>query len=91
MALKLKDIVKGIECEYWKICRVNVDILKGVTFVDLMLYFDSSTRNNDVNNFLKIENFCFAGVDFTVSDLYNKIKNSDIEGGSNKFVNSEDV
>ena len=76
MALKLKETVKGIDCEYWKIINNIEDYTTGTTKSVIGLYINQGHRQADVKGFLKREARVFNVIDTTREQIYKKWKES---------------
>lgn len=94
MALKLLEIYKGIEANYWKITNIQCLPVENITYVTLALYKDFQSRVTGVENYLKTETMNLEGVDYTREVAYEMIKQSKIDESGievNKFFYSENV
>jgi len=76
MALKLKEIVNGIECDYWKLITVNQNTIANNTTAILGLYLNKDQRDSWSSGFLKREVFTLDGLDMTRAEIYAKITES---------------
>lgn len=77
MALKLLITYKGIEADYWKIYKIESDILGDLTIARLSLYKDAATRQEDIENVINTRGFELKGVDYTRTDIYTKMKETE--------------
>jgi hypothetical protein len=73
MALKLAMVEKGIAADYHKIIYQNTDYRKGTTQCVMGLYVNQAHRDDNVNNWLKLEPFELAGNDLTREQMYTLI------------------
>jgi len=76
MALKLQVDFKGTNAEYWKIIKVDTDLVRKNDTVRIGLYKDQAAREESIHNFLEVRVFYFdcSEHEHTMEDLYNHIK-----------------
>ena len=77
MALQLTKKSKGVDANYWKIINSNFDAFGNQTRTTLALYFNKSTRNEDINSYLETRNFYFEGF-CNQAEMYSEIKKSSL-------------
>ena len=85
----------GKIANYWKVTRSTEDYISRTTMVELRLFWDKSSRDSNINNFLPHREILHLdSVDLSRSQLYNKIKESKIDEKGierNYFVDAKNV
>jgi len=98
MALLRNKKYKGIDCNCWKIIKVDQDLISGKMIVRLGLYQNKNQRLANVNNYLDILAKTITGVDLTRKDIYSLLKERIYQENPmtrekeqvNEFVNATD-
>jgi hypothetical protein len=54
MALQKTTLHKGIECNYWKIIKIESVALSNRTYFDIALYYTQATREENPQNYVQV-------------------------------------
>jgi len=89
MALRKDYNYKGITANYWKITNANWDGFINTMYIELSLYLNESSRNNNVNDVLITKSFIFSNMaEVSREELYENIKNIETDELGNQKNNS---
>lgn len=76
MALIKEKDYKGIKCEYWIVLKYDWEKLTNKTHVTLWLYQSRKARNENLDNYVRVDWVTLDGGDYTVNQIYAKLKES---------------
>ncbi len=76
MALIKEKNYKGINCNYWIVLKYDWEKITDKTHIVLWLYQSKKARNENIENYVRVDWITLDGGDYTVQQIYAKLKES---------------
>lgn len=79
MALIKEKGYKGIKCDYWIVLKYDWEKITNKTHVTLWLYQSRKAKNENLDNYVRVDWVTLDWWDYTVQQIYAKLKESQKE------------
>lgn len=76
MALKKTVKEKNVDLEYHMIVTANYSKFEDRTALQVGVYKNKVSADESIYNYLRLDNYAFTGGDYSLDDLYTKLKES---------------